>query len=200
MLITISGHSGVGKSTTAERLAKKLRAKVVDTGNFFRDQAKKRGLNVVEFGRYVEKHPEVDRRLDDDMLALAAKTPRLILLGRLTGWMTYRRQVPAIRIWMSATPKIRAQRVIKREGGDYATVYKDLMTRDRDNIRRYRQLYGLDLNDLGIYDIVCPTDNLNLNQVVALLFREVSKLWLKKRQKRLSRPPRKAPRRRKPKA
>ncbi len=191
MLITISGHSGCGKSSTAEILAKKLRAKVVDTGVFFREQAKKHGMDVVEYGRYVENNPEIDRQLDDAMVALARRTPRLILLGRLTGWMTRRREVPAVRVWMSASPQIRAKRIVKREGGSYRDALAKIVARDRDNVNRYKKLYALDLNDTSFYDIVVPTDNLNLGQVVSILNRRVPKLWLKIRQKPAPRLPRK---------
>ncbi len=190
MLVTISGHSGCGKNSTAELLAKKLRAKVVDTGTVFRDMAKRCGMDVVAYGQYVQKHPEIDRDLDDEMVHIARKTPRLLLLGRLTGWMTRQRGVPAVRVWLGATARTRAQRICRREGIAYRESLRKLMRRDQDNIDRYKKVYRIDLNDLSIYDIVVPTDNRSLGQVVSLLSRRIPKIWLKIR-KSPTCPPRK---------
>jgi len=191
MLVTISGHSGCGKNSTADLLAKKLRAKVVDTGTIFRAMAKKHGMDVVEFGHFVESHPEIDRNLDDEMVHIAEKTPRLILLGRLTGWMTKQRGLPAVRVWLAATARTRAKRICGRECVSYRDSLRTLMRRDSDNVIRYKKVYSLDLNDLSIYDIVVPTDNRSLEQVVNILSRRIPKIWLKIRQKMTSSLPKK---------
>ena len=192
MLITISGQSGSGKNSTAERLARKLRCRVVDAGTIFRDMGKKQGMDVIAFGQYVDAHPEIDQALDEEMLRHAQNSTNVILLGRLTGWMTMRRDIPAVRVWLSATAETRAKRVVRREKISFQQALQDTERRDRDNALRYKKLYGLDLNDLSPYDIVVVTDNRSLGQVVSLLSSRIPKIWLKIRQKQTPPPPKRS--------
>jgi cytidylate kinase len=189
MLITISGLSGSGKSTAAKGLGKRLGLPTVDIGTIFRRLASHYGMDVIEFGRYAERHPKIDRELDEAMVA-RAKRGNLILQGRLAGWMTLRHGVPAYRIWLSALPSTRARRVAGREGIPYAKALADIRRRDRDNRTRYLKTYGLDLNDLTVYDSVVRTDNLTVEEVVSSLARilwPMRRKTLKNRRKSLPR-------------
>jgi cytidylate kinase len=59
-IITISGDPGSGKSTIAQELAKKLKAKRIYVGEIRREIARKKGLTLAELNKYAEKHPETD--------------------------------------------------------------------------------------------------------------------------------------------
>jgi cytidylate kinase len=177
MLITISGLSGSGKSSSAKRLAERLGIPTVDIGTIFRAMAKRRKMDVATFGRYAEAHPEIDRELDAAMVRRAKRADNLILQGRLAGWMSVLNDLPAYRIWIGATARTRASRVAKREGIPYARALKEITRRDKDNLVRYRRTYGLDLNDLSIYDSVVQTDNLSVEQVVSSLVKTLPKVW-----------------------
>lgn len=181
MLITISGLSGSGKSTAAKGLSERLGIPTVDIGQIFRAMAKKRGMDVVAFGKYVEEHPEIDRELDAAMVRKARRDGDLILQGRLAGLMTAKEGLPAVRVWIAASSRVRASRVARRQGVSYKAAMAEISRRDRDNLVRYRQTYGLDLNDLSIYDIVVRTDNLTLEEVVSCLVKELSHVWPKRR-------------------
>lgn len=177
MLITISGLSGSGKSSSAKRLAEKLGIPTVDIGTIFRAMAKRYKMDVMTFGRYAEEHPEIDRKLDATMVRRAKHDGNLILQGRLAGWMSLLNDLPAHRIWIGATARTRASRVAKREGIPYARALKEITRRDRDNLVRYRRTYGLDLNDLSVYDTVVQTDNLSVERVVSSLVKTLPKVW-----------------------
>ena len=192
MLITISGQSGSGKSSTAQGLAKALRMPTVDVGQIFRGMAEKYGMTVGAFGLYAEKHRDVDEKLDQEMLKLARRRKKLILQGRLTGWMTFRHKVPAVRIWIGASLAVRARRVSGREGIPYRKAYQMIAKRDRDNVVRYKATYGLDLNDLSVYDVVVQTDDLTVAQVVDSLVNSL-KLWPKKSPRRKAQPKKRQP-------
>jgi predicted cytidylate kinase len=203
MLITISGLSGSGKSTAAKGLSERLGIPTVDVGKIFRGMAAKRGMDVVAFGAFVEKHPEIDRELDDAMLRLVKRRKRLILQSRLAGLMTAREGLKAFRIWIAATARTRASRVARREGIPFRKALSDITRRDRNNRVRYVRTYGLDLNDLSVYDIVVRTDNLTLEEVVSCLAKELTNVWPKrrktprpKRKTSRSRPPKRLPRKR----
>jgi predicted cytidylate kinase len=201
MLITISGPSGSGKSSVAKVLSEKLGLPTVDVGRIFRRMAKEKGMSVGEFGRYAEKHKKLDEELDERVIRMARRRKDLILQSRLAGLMTARYGMPAVRIWIDASTKTRAARISRREGRPAAQILKETTRRDMDNLKRYKQTYGLDLNDRSVYDIVVKTDDLTINQVVASLLKSLKPIWPKKRtappppQKKRSR----APHRRQPK-
>jgi predicted cytidylate kinase len=196
MIITISGFSGSGKTTVATLAGERLKIPAIDVGQIFRGLAAKHGMDVVTFGKYAEKHPEIDRQLDAEMIKLCRRKKDLILQGRLAGWMTKRNGIEALRVWIGASAKTRAARICHREGIRLAKACADTLRRDEDNRRRYLETYGLDLNDLSIYDSVIQTDNLTIEGVVSALMNAIRKVWPKKLNKKTSRRPanRKRPR------
>ena len=140
--------------------------------------AKKYGMDVVEFGMYAEAHPEIDRKLDAAMVR-RAKKEEMILQGRLAGWMAVQHNLSAIKIWIGASPRVRAERVAKRQGEPFGAAAAEIKKRDQDNRIRYLQTYGLDLQDLSIYDITVQTDGRSVEWVVSSLVKTLS-LWPKK--------------------
>ena len=186
MLITISGPSGSGKSSAAAGLAKKLGIRTVDAGAVFRKMAKEHGMSVGDFGLYAEKHPEIDRQFDKRLLALGSRGRSIILQGRLTGLLSHREGMPAIRIWITASARTRAKRIAQRENKPFARVYRETQARDADNVARYKKTYGLDITDTSVYDFVVKTDRLTLDEVVGTLYKYVKPLWPRKRSSRRS--------------
>jgi predicted cytidylate kinase len=180
MLITISGLSGSGKSSAAKGLSEKIGIPTVDIGQIFRRMAKQHGMDVVAFGPYAEEHPEIDRKLDAAMIRKAKRAGSIIMQGRLAGLMTAKEGMEAFRIWIAASARTRASRVSKREGTPYRQALSQITKRDRDNRIRYKRTYGLDLNDLSVYDIVVQTDYLSIEEVVSRLVKAFTRIWPKK--------------------
>ena len=181
MIITISGPSGSGKSTAARMLSKETGLPAVDVGVVFRAMAKKRGMSVIEFGRYVARHKELDQKLDEIMLRRARKSKPFIWQGRLSGLLAAKEGIPSLTFWIQASAMTRARRVSGREGVPYRRALAQIMRRDRADRVRYMKTYGLDVNDLSVYDAVIPTDNLSAQQVVSALLRSIVRIWPKNR-------------------
>jgi predicted cytidylate kinase len=179
-LIAIAGPSGAGKSSVAKALSRRLGIRTVDTGQIFRQMAKERGMGVIEFGEYVEKHKEIDIELDRRLAERMKRTRKgLILQGRLAAWTCLKYDIPAKKFWVTASTPVRVKRTMMREGGNYRDIMKDIIKRDRDNRVRYLATYGLDLNNTKVYDSVVNTDGLTIPQVVAAIIRKLPKVWLK---------------------
>lgn len=179
MIITISGPAGSGKSTAASMLSKEAGLPAVDVGVVFRTMAKKRGMSLIEFGLYASRKREIDSQLDQQLMRRAKHAKPFIWQGRLSGLLTAKEGIPAIKFWILASATTRAKRVAGREGVPYKKALAQITRRDKADRARYLKLYGLDVNDLSVYDAVIPTDNRSAQQVVSALLRSTVRLWPK---------------------
>lgn len=151
--ITISGSPGSGKTTVARLLGKKLGMKHVYTGDIFRDMAKKYKMTLQEFGQYCEQHEKVDKELDQHQLEILQQG-EVILEGRIAGWIAHLNKIPALKVLIDAELDIRAERIVKREKGDFNKRKQEIVMREKSESTRYKQYYNIDLGDTSIYDLI----------------------------------------------
>jgi len=172
LTITISGTPGSGKSTVAQILEKKLGLKYVYSGEIFRKLAVKHNMSLEEFGRYCETHQEIDQKLDDSQLEIL-KGGKVILEGRLAGWLAYENNVQAVKIMIDADIQTRAERIVKREGGDVKQREREMIEREKSEASRYKQYYGIDLKDGSIYDIVVDSADKTAEEIADLILKKL---------------------------
>lgn len=173
MIITISGTSGSGKSSVGRALGARLGIPHIDIGDIFREQARRHDMDVIAFGNFAKTHPEIDNQIDDALLAHASAGRDIIIQARLSGLLTKMHNIPAYRVWITAAPEVRAGRVAAREGIAPADALHKVTARDRGDTVRYKQTYGLDLNDTSFYNAVIHSDNRSVEQIVDFLVTEV---------------------------
>jgi CMP/dCMP kinase len=157
VLVTISGLPGSGKTTVAQLVARTLGLEHVYAGNVFRRQAEANGLSLEEYLRRAEQDSSIDRELDRQMEARAARGDA-VLEGRLAAFMADRAGIPALRVFLAASEQVRAARIREREGGAAAERLREIQAREASDHRRYLDLYGVDYHDLARYDLVMETD------------------------------------------
>ncbi|HLK10437.1 MAG TPA: cytidylate kinase family protein [Candidatus Binatia bacterium] len=158
MLITISGLPGSGKTTVARLVARALGLEHVYAGDIFRRQAEAHGLSLEEYLRRAETDPSIDQALDEQMRRRAAGGDA-VLEGRLSGFMADQAGVPALKIFLDAPERVRAERIAAREGGATEERLREIQAREASDRRRYRELYGVDYHDAALYDVVMRTDD-----------------------------------------
>ena len=155
MLLTVSGPAGSGKSTFAAALAKELGYEHVSGGDIFRSLADERGCSLVEFNRLAEEDDEVDRDLDHRLRGIARERDEVVLESRLSGWMAG--EHADIKVWLDAPLDVRIDRIADREDTDLETARAETVERADSEARRYREYYGIDIEDRSIYDLVLNT-------------------------------------------
>ena len=164
MIITVGGQAASGKTTLAKVLAEKLSFKHLSAGVIMREMAKERNVSLIEFSKYAEEHPEVDREIDERQKKLARGD--CVVDGRLSRHFLN----PELSIWLIAAAEVRTQRVLRR-GERYRTVgdaRKDVITRDESERKRYMRYYKIDLGDLSVYDLVINTGRFDIKQMTAI--------------------------------
>jgi cytidylate kinase len=164
MLVTISGPAGSGKSTAAAALAGVLGYDHVSGGDIFRDLAAERGLTPLELNRQAEEDESIDRDLDRRLRETAAARDDLVLESRLAGWMAG--EHADFRVWLDAPLEIRARRIADREDKAIDLAREETRARATSEAKRYREYYGIDIEELSIYDLVLNTARLDPDGVV----------------------------------
>ena len=155
MLITVSGPAGSGKSTLAASLAAELGVEHVSGGDVFREVASERGLTPLELNRLAESNDSIDRDLDRRLRGIARDRDALVLESRLAGWMAG--DHADLRLWLDAPLPVRAERIADREDKSVERAREETEARAESEALRYREYYGIDIDDLTIYDLVVNT-------------------------------------------
>ncbi len=171
MLITISGPAGSGKSTVAAGLAERLGSEHVSGGDIFRELAAERGLTPLELNRLAEKDDAIDRDLDRRQRDLAADRDDLVLESRLAGWMAG--DHADFRIWLDAPLSIRTERIADREDKPVGTAREETVERADSEALRYEEYYGIDIDELGIYDLALNTARFSPGTVLDIVITAV---------------------------
>ncbi|MFO8115447.1 MAG: AAA family ATPase [Halorubrum sp.] len=155
MLITVSGPPGSGKSTNAAGLADRLGVDHVSGGDIFREMAAERGMTPVEFNEFAEQDPQFDRKLDRRLRDIATTRNDLVLESRLAGWLAA--DHADFRFWFDAPLSVRAERIAEREGKPVDRARTETKRREDSERKRYGEFYGIDIDDLSIYDAAYNT-------------------------------------------
>lgn len=179
-IISITGDLASGKSTVSKMLAEKLGYSIYKNGEYFRNLAKEHNMNVTEFNKYVEEHPEIDKQIELNAKTYAETHDKIIIDARL-GWYS----VPeSFKIYLKVDLDESAKRAFSDEKRktteNFATIeeYKeDLKKRYNLENNRYFKLYGIRKNDMNNYDLVIDTTNMTIEEVFDKIINEY-KNWL----------------------
>ncbi len=179
MIIAISGPPGSGKTTVAERLAKARGLELISAGVAFREMAEAFGKSLADFGRYAEEHPEVDKDLDEQIIARVLKRAKagagVVVDGRLQPWLLAKRGVPCFRVLVDASLQVRAERIAGREGKTVKQAKQEVREREKSERTRYSKFYGIDVRDTRAFDVVVDSSDKTPDEIVAMLSERVEK-------------------------
>lgn len=169
MIVAIGGQIASGKSTLARKLAGRLGYRLVSAGEVMRETAAEKGMDLLEFSAYAESHPEVDRKIDERQKALSAEGD-CVVEGRISAYF-----IPAdFKVWLKADLRERALRARGRGDSD-EDLEAAIRAREASERKRYREFYGIDLDDTSIYDLVVDTTNLSVEEMVDKVWAEAKK-------------------------
>jgi len=90
----------------------------------------------------------------------------VVIDATLSGWMA---EDPDLRIHLSCPLEERVRRIAEREGRELAEVDRETRFREENELRRFREMYGVDLKDLSVYDLVVNTGLFDAGGVARIL-------------------------------
>jgi cytidylate kinase len=120
--------------------------------------ASERGLDLREFSSVAEADPNIDVELDARLAAIA-RAGNVVLESRLAAWVAANEAVSHTSVWIDGDERVRANRVARRERIEPARALEANRAREASERRRYETLYGIDLDDRSLYDLVIDATN-----------------------------------------
>jgi len=152
-VVTLSGMPGSGTTTAARLVTAATGFRHVNTGAIFREMARERGLPLNEFGKLANDNPEIDRELDRRQIE-RTRAGRILLEGRLAGYMIKREGIPSLSVWLAAPLEVRMRRVAGRDQQQLTKAVALSKEREEDERMRFLEFYGFDLAQTTVYDLI----------------------------------------------
>lgn len=177
MIVAVGGPPGGGKTTAAERFAEAHAFALVSAGAKFRERARVRGIDLAAFGRLAESDHDIDRALDhevlEDVLRYDAAGRDVIVDGRIQAQLLAQRRVPCVKVFIDAPLDVRAKRIAGREGQTIAVAREQVVKREASERVRYKAIYGIDVADRSLYDILVDSSDKTPDEIAALIWSKV---------------------------
>jgi cytidylate kinase len=182
-IITIAGKPGSGKSTTSKKLCGKLGYERFSSGDFFREVGLKRGLDLATLSSLAEKDKSIDELTDQKVREMGEKE-NIIVESRLAfHWIP-----DSFKVYLDLDLKTCAERMFKdleinpiRKESEHCDSLEEmerkLAARFESEKKRYREMYGIDPQDLSQYDLVINTSE-NSVENVSTQIESAYKAWL----------------------
>ena len=162
LVVALAGLHGTGKSTQARKISEAFNLNYISIGMIFRELAQKKNMDLKAFSEYSESHPEIDQELDD-LIVQKAKEGNVIIDSQLAAWKS--KEHADIKIILTAPLEIRVQRIAERDQTSYEDALSETLKREESEKKRYLKLYGIDIDDKKIYDLILNTESLSIEEV-----------------------------------
>ena len=156
MIVTIGGLAGTGTTTLAEVLSEKLDIPYISAGFIFREMAAEREMSVLEFSEFAEGNDEIDKEIDRRQAEKAKSADDLIVEGRLSAYFVDNAD---LRLWLMTPFDVRSERIAKREEKSVEVAKEEIITREKSEALRYKEIHNIDISNMDIYDLIINTDS-----------------------------------------
>ncbi|WP_458455939.1 (d)CMP kinase [Methanobrevibacter sp.] len=166
MIITIGGLAGTGTTTLAEKLSEKLEVSYISAGFIFREMAAERGMSVLEFSEFAEGNVDIDKEIDKRQAEKAKSAEKLIVEGRLSAYFVDNAD---LRIWLMTPFDVRSKRIAQREEKSVEIAKDEIITREKSEALRYKEIHNIDISNMDIYDLIINTDSFDPESISEII-------------------------------
>ncbi len=172
-IITLTGKPGTGKSSTRRGLSERLHYESYSSGDFMRQLASERGVDITTSAIMSEQDRTLDDIVDTRQREYGETKDYFVMDGRM-GWYV----IPqSFKVYLKTDLEIAARRVYEGERDNerqateliaetFEEYLEDMKRRLESEERRYVRYYEVDPFDESNYDLVIDTGALSPSQVV----------------------------------
>ncbi len=178
VVIVVSGPPGSGKTTQAKKIAEYFGLRYYSAGMIFRKMAEERGISIEELSRIATKDPSIDIEIDRRTYLEALKGD-IVIDGHLTAWIIA--DIADVRILITAPLATRIKRIALRDGKSLMEAYHETVMREYLQKIRFRKYYGIDTDDLSIFDMIVNTESLGIDDTFEIVKTAIEKILKRKR-------------------
>lgn len=165
-VIIFGGLHGVGKSTYAKIISDKFNFKYVSTGTMFRKLASERGLSLIELSQLASRDPSIDRMIDEMSRERMLKG-KVVFDSLLAPFLA--RDIESFKIYLFAPIEVRINRIANRDSKSSKQSWNETILREKLEIKRFKEYYGFDLNDVSFYNLTLDTSMFSIEDNVKIL-------------------------------
>lgn len=167
--ICISGMTASGKTSLGHMLAEELKIEHItkhslDAFHKATEDATRKGksrLDVIN----VTITKEHAKSFDDELVQFARKK-NCIVTTWLGPWLV---RDATLRVWLNASLDHRARRRANDAKMTVAAARKLIEEKDMQNIRAFKDVQGIDINDHSVFDMELNTERLSLEEMTAVI-------------------------------
>ena len=173
MRITLNGDLGSGKSTIGKQLAEQFGIPYISTGSIFREIGEIHNMDALTTNLEAENNQELDNIVDSKIKEINATHDSFLLDSR----MAWHFSTSSQNIFLSVTTNTAARRVLSdtsRTGEKYDSLEDAIVSlekRRKSELKRYRNLYDVNISDIENYDLSIITDEAAIAAVVDIIAR-----------------------------
>lgn len=179
-IITIAGDHASGQGTLSNNLQKELGYEIYRNGQYVRKLAQEKGMSIIEFQKYLDEHPDLDREVEKSAKNYANNCESLIIDAKL-GWYA----VPdSFKVYLKVNIDVAVQRAFedtkRADTEPFASIEEakeKILYRHKEETKRWQEEYGVNRDDMSNYNLVIDTTNLTPDKVCQAVLKEYKK-WL----------------------
>ena len=183
-IITISGKPGSGKSSTSDKVAELLNYTRFSSGDMVRKMLERKNITLAEFNEKATTDHSLDHEIDEFLRKLRDKND-IIIDSRLGFYwipesfkvfLELDMDVATARIFSDTTENVHRKQEISL-ASSVQDISKKIQARVKNEVSRYRSLYGIDPYNTKHFDLVINTSR-HSPQTVALTIFDHYHNWL----------------------
>ncbi len=133
-------------------------------------------MTLEDFSNYVEKHPEIDNKLDNKIIEMA-KEGNILVDSQISAYLL--KDIADFKILLTCPLETRVKRMTERDHRSFEESQKETTLREKSELERFKNLYGIDINDQKkarkVYDLILDTNNKSIDEVVNLILNKLKK-------------------------
>ncbi|MBQ2613253.1 MAG: AAA family ATPase [Methanobrevibacter sp.] len=165
MIITIGGLAGTGTTTAAQLLSEKMGIDYISAGYVFREMAREHNMSVLEFSAFAEGNDDIDKEIDKRQAELAKSADNLIVEGRLSAYFVE----ADLKLWLVTPFDIRSSRIAERESKSVDVASEEIISREKSEALRYKDIHNIDISNMSIYDLIINTGTFDPEKVSEII-------------------------------